>query len=154
MALTDTLRSQGPGFTATELFDTLDALRASVDFTYEDAVDTTTSASYVDMSSMSRSITVPAGSIVEVIFSTVLSIDAPSTIIAVGLHQNGTLIGGGDTALTVMAQYVTYPITLCALLEAPATGSVTYAAKWKRVSGSGTLSSVYRRISLKVHRIT
>lgn len=153
MALTDTLRGQGPGFTATELFDTLDELRTVADFTYEDASDTTTSASYVDMSSMSRSITVSAGSIVEVNFTTSLVVDAASTIVAIGIHQNGTLVGGGDMALTALANGVTYPTALSVLLEAPATGSVTYAVKWKRVSGSGTLSSTYRRISIKVHRV-
>lgn len=155
MALTTTLRAQGAAFTPTTLFDALDLVLVSpVDFVSQDSNSTTTSSSYATIGTMTSTVTVETGDVVEIAFSCVCGVSgAASANWAIGLHQNGTLITGGDAAMThtnAGTDFAAYATTV--LVEAPATGSVTYTAQFKRISGTGTVNVSYKRMSIKVMR--
>lgn len=116
---------------------------------------TTTSTTDATMTSMTGSVTVETGDLVEVHWWVTVSGDTVGDTVEISLYQNGVRASGSaqvnewedtdaDGRMQTMAG--TY------LYTSPTTGTITHDLRWKRGGGTGTQTARYRAMSVKVFR--
>lgn len=159
MAFTTTIRAQGAGFTPTTLFDLLDDLLIDQSDQVSDVATTQTlsATSFTTLTSMTSTITVESNQKVLVAWDCSISANIAGDDFRFSIFENSTELTATARAYVPVTGILstTANVDFCSqvyLIEAPATGSVTYTIKAKRNSGAGNLYINYRRMAVIAFR--
>lgn len=156
MALTTLLRSQGAGFTATTLADTIDdVLITASQPVISTGVQTISTTSLTDVTGLSVTVNVETGQKVLIYWALCWSINAAANDFNFYVNQNGSdisdsLMRFNSSAYSTSGQDFT--AAMLYIVESPSTGSVTYKIRCQRNSGANSIYLNFRHIGALVVR--